>query len=233
MGRNLKITVTSARNLRNADEDEGGESDPFVVICFDNNVSQELGRTEVAPDTANPEWNHECEVDVSSPIKDIVKETGEEPKMITFCVYDGDADASEPLGVAGINFAELVKSGKFEGELPVFQGSGYITVAVEMKKVKISSMLKENAALHIAGGVAGGAALGALGLYLFNRYEKKKQKLAEGEEDPARTGMAYGANVDDDDDEEEDKDNMKKWWEMDDEEEGDEDENKWSTVDNE
>lgn len=235
MGRTINITIHSARELMNADGDELGQTDAFVIVCFDGNVSQELGRTEIAPETSNPEWEHTFEVDVSKHIETIVEETGAEPEKLTFCLYDGDETSVDPLGYSGVDFSDLVKEGKFEGDLPIVQGSGIINVSVEMKKVRIGSMFKEDAALKIAGGVAGAAALGALGTYLFKRHEKKKQKIVEeegeveGEEDTVRTGLAYGANIDDDDDDEEDKDNLKKWWEMDDEAEDDEEENRWTS----
>lgn len=231
MGRTLNISVNSARDLRNADEDEGGQSDPFVVVCFDKKVDQELCRTQVASDTSNPEWNETFEVDVTKHIKTVVDETGEEPEMITFCVYDGDVYSSEPLGVAAVRFEELVKKGKVGGDLEVMDGTGVVNAAVEMRKVKISSMLKDNAAVKIAGGVVGVAAVSALGAYLYKRYQTKKDKLAEqeGVEQP-RTGIVYGANIDDEEDDEEDKDNLKKWWEMDDEDEEDEEENRWTGI---
>lgn len=218
MGRSLAITVVSARELRNADAEEGGQSDPFVIVCFDNKVNQELGRTDTVEDSDCPEWNHSFEVDVTPHMEKAIEEDGEEPKMLTFCVYDGDAESSEPLGVSGISFSSLLKTGKYEGELPVFLGSGFITVSVSMKKVKKDSMLKSDAALKIAGGVAGAAAAAGLGYWLYNRYQKKKEKqeeaeeAEEAEEDTPRTGFAYGANIDDDDDDEEDKENMKQWY---------------------
>lgn len=217
----------------NADADEGGESDPFVVICFDANVNEEIARTETASDTSSPEWDQSFEVDITKHIENVVEETGEEPQKLTFCVFDGDVSEAQPLGMASLDFSDLVKAGKYEGSLSVDDGGeGSISVTVEMKKVKISSMLKDNAAVTIAGGVAGVAALSALGAYLYKRHENKKAKLEEREDvDDTRTGIAYGANIDDDDDDEEDKGNLKKWWQMDDEEEEDEDENRWSQLD--
>eukprot|EP00177_Eucheuma_denticulatum_P000728 GFKZ01001309.1.p1 GENE.GFKZ01001309.1~~GFKZ01001309.1.p1 ORF type:complete len:239 (-),score=83.69 GFKZ01001309.1:379-1095(-) len=233
MGRTLKIWVESARDLYNADADEGGISDPYVIVCFDRKVDQELCRTAVVSETTCPEWNETFEVDITKHIETVVEETGEEPQMITFCVYDGDAGESEALGVAAVRFEELVKTGKVEGELEVVFGTGVIVAGVEMKKVRLGSMLKEDAALKIAGGVVGVAAVGVLGTYLYQRYQKKKEKLKDSEEDVevVRTGIAYGADVDDDDDEEEEKGQFKKWWEMDDEEDDDDDENRWTGVD--
>lgn len=235
MGRTIHITVHSAQGLINADADEGGQSDPFVVICFDANVNKEIARTETASDTSSPEWNQSFEVDITKHIETVIEETGDEPEKLTFCVYDGDVSEAQPLGMASLDFSDLVKAGKYEGELPVEEGGeGSISVTVEMKKVKIGSMLKENAALSIAGGVVGVAALGALSAYLYKRYENKKVKNEEREDvDDPRTGIVYGANVDDDDDDEEDKGNFKKWWEMDDEEEEDDDENRWGDLDTE
>lgn len=231
MGRTLNITIHSARELLNADGDELGQTDAFVVVCFDGDVNHELGRTEIAPETTNPEWEYTFEADVSKQIETIVEETGAEPEKLTFCLYDGDETQVEPLGIAGVDFSDLVKEGKFDGDLPIVQGSGIISVTVEMKKAKIGSMFKDSAALKIAGGVAGVAALGALGAYLYKRQEKKKAKISEAEgEENVRTGLEYGANVDDDDDDDEDKDNLKKWWEMDDEAEDDEPENRWEST---
>lgn len=231
MGRSLSITVESARDLRNADADEGGESDPYVIICLDNNTEQELGRTETASDTSNPEWNYSFDVDVTSHIERAIEQTGKEPQMLTFCVYDGDEGSSEALGVAGISFGDLVKNGKYEGEIPVFMGNGFVTVKVSMKKVKIGSMLKDNTALKVAGGVAGVAALGALGTFIYQKYEKKKQKLNEDEGvEDTRTGFAYGANIDDDDDDEEERGTMKPWYEMEDADDDTEEDNRWTNL---
>lgn len=264
MGRNLYISVKSARDLpARADEEPAyGQTNPFVVVCFDGTASRQLGRTEESAESVEaPEWDHTFSVDVSAPIALIVSDTGEEPSNLSFVVFDRrlpppvDADADGepdvdvpdmpvPLGVASLPFAELVKNGRFEGELPL-KGTdipAYVSVAVDMKRVRIGSMLKEDAAVKIAGGVVGVAALGALGTYLYKRYEKKKDSAPvpeEGAEEGAegaapetvRTGIAYGANIDADDDDEEDRDNFKPWWEMDDEASDDDDDNRWTNID--
>lgn len=231
MGRTLTVTVHSARDLANADADEGGQSDPYVIVCFDNKVDQELGRTPTVEDTSEPQWDHTFEVDITSHIQAAVDEGKEEPTMITFCVYDGDAGESEALGVAGIAFKELAQKGKIEGDLPVFMGSGTINVSVSMKKVKKDSMLTNDTLLKIGGGVAGAVAIGAIGGFLYKKHQKKKEQLAEAGEDDSRVDMAYGY-IDDgdneDDEEDEDRGALKKWWEMDDEdEENDDEENRW------
>ena len=55
----LKIAVTEARNLLNADA--GGLSDPFAVVYHDPQYNffdpSEIGRTETINDTLNPDWN--------------------------------------------------------------------------------------------------------------------------------------------------------------------------------
>lgn len=240
MSRILTITVHSARDLRNADADEGGQSDPFVLVCFDNKTTQELGRTPTVPNCESPSWEHELQVDVAKHVRTAVEDEGlPEPNMITFCVYDADESDMEPLGVAGIAFSELVKKGSIkERELPVFLGQGFVTVSLKLKKVKKSSMLTNDAMLKIGGGVVGAAALGASAAYLFNRYQKKKDKLQEaepegeleGEFDRERTGLAFGYNEDSDDDDEENKGNIKKWWQMEDENEDDDDEERWGEA---
>lgn len=233
MGRTLSITVHSAKDLRNADADEGGISDPYVIVCFDNKVDQELGRTPTVENTVDPTWDYSFDVDITKHIQAAVDEGKEEPKMITFCVYDGDAGESEALGVAGLSFTDLVKKGSVcEEELKVFQGCGSITVSASLKKVTKSSMLTGDAAVKIAGGVAGAAAVGALGAYLYGRYQKKKTKAEEAEGEDNRTGMAYGHYTDSDSEDEENKGNIKKWWQMDDANDDDDDEdNRWNDDD--
>ncbi|KAI0560996.1 hypothetical protein FGB62_95g098 [Gracilaria domingensis] len=235
----LSVTVHSARDLRNADEAEGGQSDPFVLICFDNKTDQELGRTPTVENSDSPTWDYEMEVDVAKHVQTAVDEGLEEPKMITFCVYDSDETESEPLGVAGVSFSELVKKGKIkEQELPVFLGEGSITVSLGLKKVKKNSMLTDDGMLKIAGGVAGVAALGLAGGYLYNRYQKKKERAEEmdgeevvfGEDGVKSTGLSYGYNEDSDDDDEEGKGQIKRWWQMEDENDDDDDDNRWGDA---
>ncbi|CAN8074818.1 unnamed protein product [Agarophyton chilense] len=238
----LTITVHSARDLRNADAEEGGSSDAFVLVCFDNKTDQELGRTATVENSQNPTWEHEMQVDVAKHVQSVVDDGLDEPKMITFCVYDADESESEPLGVAGLSFSELVKKGKIkEQELPVFLGEGFVTVSVALKKVKKSSMLTDDGMLKVAGGVVGVAALGVAGGYLFQRYQKKKERLAEeeeaaaevvydGEGDAGRTGLAFGYNEDSDEEEEDKKGDIKKWWQMEDENDDDDDDNRWGDA---
>lgn len=229
MGRTLSITVHCARDLHNADADEGGISDPYVIVCFDNETDKELGRTPTVDNTVDPTWDHSFDVDITSHIEKLVEEGKDEPKMVTFCVYDGDAGESEVLGVAGLSFKDLCKKGNVEKEeLEVFLGTGVITVSAGLKKVSKSSMINSDAAVKIAGGVAGAAAIGALGAYLYGRQQKKKEKLDAGEEEDKRTGMAYGFFEDSSSDEEEEKGQVKKWWQMDDAGEDEDEENVWN-----
>lgn len=249
MGRTLTITVRSGSDLTTADGEELAVGS-FVVVCFDGDVSRELGRTEVSSETSSPEWEHTFDAEVTPSIEAIVEETGSEPEKLTFCLYtsseedDVEVTQREPLGIAGVDFSDLLKAGGYDGELSLSRGeggSGSLSVSVQMKKVRIGSMLQENAALKIAGGVAGVAALGALGTYLYKKHQRKKDKLAEeqgeGEEGATpRTGVEYGANILDEDDEEEGEegitpDGMKPWYEMDDEQDEDEEENRWGDVD--
>lgn len=237
MGRTLTFTIHSASNLTTSDGEElAGE--PFLIVCFDGEVSRELGRTEPASDMSNPEWEHTFDTDVTSQIETIVEETGSEPDRLTFCVYDGDETEREAIGQASLDLSDLLKSGGYEGDLELSGGNGTVNVAVEMRKARVSSMMTENAALKIAGGVAGAAALGALGTYLYKKHQKKKQQLEDDEGvDDTRTGVAYGApNFNDVDDDEEDEDirkGVKPWYEMDDVQDDDDDEERWADDEDE
>lgn len=249
MTRKLTIKVNSAQGLSKGDCED--IADPFVVVCFDSNVSKQLGRTEVVQDNECPTWDHEFEVDVAEQIKELVESGRGEPKMITFCVYDGDVDSCQPLGVAGVSFKELLKKGHVEGDFPVFHGNGgTVNVSVSMKKVKKNSMFTDNGWIKVAGGVAvGTAAVGLLGAYLYNKNKEKKEKqgqLAAVQEeggnppegvDPAEveyapqcqaqtSGLPFGLHEHDDSDDDE---TFKPWWQMEDED--DDEEEPWKLDD--
>lgn len=194
MGRKIHVAIKSAKGLKNPDG--GGDiADPFVVICFDSKVSQELGRTKVVPNTQNPTWNYKEEIDVSSAIKKLVESGNGEPKMLTFCVYDADTDKARPLGIAGISFQELNKLGEKEGDFPVFYGTGSVNAHVKMKKKSDKDWAK------VAGGVAVGAtALGIAGALLYNK-DKKKKEGENGEGSSSKEDGKGKSNL------------LKKWWE--------------------
>jgi len=57
----LKVTIVSARGLRNSDASGGGRSDPYCV-CEVEGKSQVRFQTKVVNDCLDPEWNEEKEL---------------------------------------------------------------------------------------------------------------------------------------------------------------------------
>ena len=217
-GRKLTVKIKSAEGLLNTDTDGSARdvSDPFVVCCFDGNVRHELGRTEVAENTLNPEWNEKFTFDISTQINNHINQELPEPKYLTFYIYDGDVDKCEPLGNVGIYFKELLEKGSVDETYPIKDGTGTLKIACSLKKVKQPMTGTQKAAVG-AGVAVGATALGLFGAYMLNRRKKKKEEAAEGEE-------AGDREVEEEYEEDDDEGEKKPWWEFDDDSDDDDDE---------
>lgn len=102
----LRITVSGAKNLRNADGPLGA-SDPYVVCEIPGKPSSKF-KTAVIDDSLNPLWNHKVEM--------VGFETGD---SLRFRVYDQDMlTADDSMGVCTLGHQAFIPGG-FSGELPL------------------------------------------------------------------------------------------------------------------
>lgn len=149
----LSIEVVSAHNLRSADR--GGRSDPYVI--FQDN-GMEMARTKVVKRTLNPTWNQV--------LPDVVIKSRLTHDYV-FNVRDWDqVSASDPLGVAHVNLAELEPFETHERTYPL-GGEGanpdsFITVRMQFtpqyannRTSKGSAFIGRNVASGVIGGIGG------------------------------------------------------------------------------
>jgi len=125
----VKVTIVSARSLRNADF--VGKSDPYCECEIVGKPNSKFA-TAVIDDNLNPEWNHEAEI------------TGYNVgDSLTFTVKDKDNDlikSDDFLGRVTLTTAQFFEAG-FEGELPLScAGKGveaFLKVKVQLVQPKV------------------------------------------------------------------------------------------------
>ena len=104
----LKLTIVSARGLRDADWIPGsGKSDPYCVCEIAGKPKVPKVQTKVINNNLNPVWEHDAEVSGF-----------EQGDTLVFKVYDKDTLKSDLLGELHLDSAQFYPQG-FEGELPL------------------------------------------------------------------------------------------------------------------
>eukprot|EP00177_Eucheuma_denticulatum_P005915 GFKZ01010777.1.p1 GENE.GFKZ01010777.1~~GFKZ01010777.1.p1 ORF type:complete len:367 (+),score=84.66 GFKZ01010777.1:45-1145(+) len=188
MGISLTVQILSA-------SDVGGVY-PFVVVCFDGDVNNELYKTEAATGGHTTTWNHTFELDLTTNIKALVAAGRPEPTYLTFFLFDTGTPGVPSLGSAGVLLATVRDKGRAQGDFPVVNGTGTLRLVVTSEKTNRGrfGFLSSNAgsgdpaeddekfgnAAKIAGITAGVAALGAGIGYAVHHNKKKKQQGQQG-----------------------------------------------------
>jgi len=126
----LKVTIVSAKGLRNADW--VGKSDPYVVCQLKDKPNSSF-QTQIVSDNLNPEWNHEAQV--------CEYHTGD---ILSFTVKDSDMLTSDDsLGTASLPTNQFIDNG-FDGELKLDnaqkneQSSLWVKVEVVQPKIIVN-----------------------------------------------------------------------------------------------
>lgn len=124
----LKVTIVSARGLRNADW--VGKSDPYC-ICEVSGKSGSKTETKVVMDNLSPEWNHEAVLTGYC--------AGDE---LRFIVKDKDPlKSDDALGSVTLATEELIATG-FEGELALTGTGASNTAHLKIKVSIVHPVLK-------------------------------------------------------------------------------------------
>lgn len=216
------VNVISARGLANKDDGSGDVSDPYVIVCFDGLVTQEIGRTQAVQDNLSPVWEETIQVDMTTAMSAHMEAGGAKPKSLSFCIFDKDDNYDEPLGVASIPLRTLLTAGFVDGEYSINNGKGSMRVAVAVKKAKVSSMLKGTGRFG-AGAAAGTGALGLFTAYLNEKNKRRRRRERNRYGYGGSTwhggrwnggGVGYGHY--DSESSSSDGENLVSWWEMDD-----------------
>ncbi|ELR04183.1 hypothetical protein GMDG_06605 [Pseudogymnoascus destructans 20631-21] len=96
----LRIVVLRGKNL--AAKDKNGTSDPFLVIS----LGDTRDTTQYVPKTLNPEWNHLCDLPVSS-IKDL---------LLDIVCWDKDRFGKDYMGEFEVALEDIFANGKVSQE---------------------------------------------------------------------------------------------------------------------
>jgi Ca2+-dependent lipid-binding protein len=128
----VKVSIVSAKGLRNADCALAGKSDPYC-ICEVTGKSDTKIETAVVPDKLNPEWNFEGEINGFRL-----------NNSLTFTIKDKDpVKPDDILGKATLTTEQFLANG-FDAELPLVEtGDGIkavlaVKVAVVHPKVRVT-----------------------------------------------------------------------------------------------
>ena len=174
MGLVMKINIVSAAGV--------GGLYPFVVVCFDGDISNELYKTEATTGGKSAVWNHEHQLDLTANVKALVAAGKPEPTYLTFFVFDTGAPGVPALGSAGVLLETVRDKDKAQGDFPIVNGSGSLRIIVTADKTGHGPS-NWSTKKKIAGGV-GVAAVGAgLTALAVNHHKKKKKKEAASRAD--------------------------------------------------
>lgn len=187
MGVVLNVQIISA-------SDVGGVY-PFVVVCFDGDIDNEIYKTEAAVGGQTATWNHSFQLDLTTNVKAITAANRPKPTYLTFFLFDTGTPGVPSLGSAGVLLSTVHERGRAQGDFPIVNGSGTLRLVVASEKTKAGRFgfgggtgdpeeddEKFGSAAKVAGITAGVAALSAAGIgYAVHHNKKKKEKEGEGE----------------------------------------------------
>jgi len=122
MDQTLKITIASARGLRDADWMPGsGKSDPYCNCEIVGKKAPKI-QTKVINNTCDPVWEHQAEMVGYSP-----------GDVLLFKIYDQDFGTQDDfLGKASIASEQFYPAG-FEGELPLINAGKGIRAFLKIR----------------------------------------------------------------------------------------------------
>lgn len=157
---------------------------PFVVVCFDGDVNNEVHKSEAAVGGETCTWNSAFDLDLTVQIKNLVAAGHAEPTYLTFFLFDTGQTGIPSLGSAGVLLSTVQEHGIAQGDFPVVNGTGTINITVSSTKYKSDeeqSWYQTNTAKIAAGTGVAALAAGVAGL-TFNQIRKKKKKKTEEED---------------------------------------------------
>ncbi|PXF47204.1 hypothetical protein BWQ96_02979 [Gracilariopsis chorda] len=165
----LTVQVTSGANL--------GGIYPFVVVCFDGNVAQELHKTAAVRMEGNKAtWNETFTIDLTTHMKNMAADGRGEPKYLTFFVFDTGAQDVPSLGSAGVLLDTVKEHGRAHGDFQMVNGTGSLSLAVLSEKADKEGFFQSDKGKTAAkvGGAAVAIGLGALAVHKYRKHRKQK-----------------------------------------------------------
>lgn len=176
MGLEVNVQIRSGSNI-------GGRY-PFIVVCFDNDLSNEIYKTASSPGGSQVIWNDAFTVDLKTQFKRLLTDGKKEPAYMTFFIFDRGVQGSPSLGSAGVRISLLRETGRVEGDFPVVNGQGTLNLSVEGEKTRFDWVYSDKAKFA-AGAVGIGAVAAGLTAVALNQ-RKKKNSSHDKDGDPDR-----------------------------------------------
>lgn len=174
------MQVTSGSNL--------GGVHPFVVVCFDGNVAEELHKTAaVRMESNSATWNETFTIDLTTHMKNLMADGRPEPRYLTFFVFDRGMPDVPSLGSAGVLLDTVKEHGRAHGDFQMVNGSGSLSLAVVSEKADKEGFFQSDKGKTAA--KVGGAAV-ALGLSAFAVHKYRKHRKHKHEADATRSAAA-------------------------------------------
>lgn len=164
---NVEVQIKSGTNI-------GGVS-PFVVVCFDNDLSNELYKSGAASGGRKCVWDERFTLDLTTAMKNAVADGRPEPSYLTFNVFDAGVPGMPSLGSAGVMLATVRDQGVAQGDFPIVNGMGTIALVVGQGPESDKKGWVHSDAAKVAG-IAGAVGVGALALGLTARHYNNKKK---------------------------------------------------------
>lgn len=128
----LKITISNARSLRNADCAIAGKSDPYCT-CEVSGKPESKIQTDIVSDKLNPEWNYESDL-VGYCVGN----------SLTFVVMDKDPlKPDDILGKATLATSQFFPAG-FDGEVPLAEAGEGVEAFLKVQVSVVHPQLKVN-----------------------------------------------------------------------------------------
>lgn len=182
MGLEVNVQIRSGSNI-------GGRF-PFIVVCFDDDLSNEVYKTSSAPGGRQVIWNDAFTLDLKTHFKSMLTDGKKEPAYMTFFIFDNGVQGNPSLGSAGVRLSLVREHGKAEGDFPVVNGEGTLNLSVEGEKTRFDWLYSDKA--KIAAGAVGISAVAAGLTAVALNQRKKKNSAAERDEDPERNRYNEG-----------------------------------------
>lgn len=164
---NVEVHIQSGTNV-------GGVS-PFVVVCFDNDLTNELYKSGAASGGRKCVWDERFTLDLTTAMKNAIADNRPEPTYLTFNVFDAGEPGMPSLGSAGVMLATVRDRGVAQGDYPVVNGTGTLALVVGQGPESEKKGWVHSDAAKVAG-IAGAVGVGALALGLTARHYTNKKK---------------------------------------------------------
>lgn len=163
----VSVTIQSALGI--------GGIHPFVVVCYDNEIDNEIFKTPSFISQQDLQINQQFTLD----LLEQDKSRPSPPAYLCFFIYDRGVQGVPSLGSAGVLLDTLREKGAVQGDFPVVNGNGMLRLDVQGGNEEKSWYKTDTAKVAGIVGVGALTAAAGVGLSAFVGNKKKKNKLKD------------------------------------------------------